>query len=150
MNGQIDSIRILEFLVMGIAFAFGLWKAWVNLSNKVNGFGKRVSKVEENCVSNAKDIDTMKQELDHGRNERIEIRTMAAKAEAAAVALSREVADDRLAVMSTLHSNEKAAADRAAELKEKIGRLDERLNMLNLIRLVAREAVDELKESQKK
>lgn len=132
-------IRLAEFLFLIIGFAFALWKAWVKLNEKVSGFGRRVKAVEENCAANGKDLEGVLREQAQARIERSDIRAMAVENRTKVETLRQEIADDRLAIMSTLHANEKAAAERNAELREKLGRLDERLNIQAMVRQVVRE-----------
>lgn len=142
MNGQVDWFRVGEFGILTVTFAFGIWRSWVHMSNRLNAYGKRVGKVEENCVAYNKDIENMKLEQDRARNERDAIRTVAMAAGVKADALQQELTNERLAVMSTLHQNETAAAERDANLRERLARMDERLNVRAMVTQVVREMKD--------
>jgi hypothetical protein len=52
--------------------------------------------------------------------------------------LQDELQSDRLAVMTTLHNNEKAAAERDAKTREELARISERLDIERMVTSVVR------------
>jgi biopolymer transport protein ExbB/TolQ len=144
MNGQVDWIRVAEFAFLIIGFAFAVWKAWVAMTHKVNAFGVRVAKLETGCVEFNTRQSSMEREQERARDERASINAIATQALTKIDAMREEIADERLAIQSTLHANEKAAADRDSALREKLARLEERLN----IRAIVSQTVKEFKEKE--
>lgn len=142
MNGKIDWIRVAEFLVMGVAYAFALWRAWVKLVDKVDGLGGRVSKVEENCTKHGTDLDNVKREQGHAREERASLAQAVASNTAKIESIKETIQQERLEVMSTLHANERAAAERDASLRYELGRLQERLDIQRIVKGALKEFRD--------
>jgi chromosome segregation ATPase len=139
MKGQVDWIRVAEFLILIVGFAFSVWRAWVAMNTKLNGMGERVNEIKSSCTSHQTDIENIKREQELSRVERTEIRERAAQALTKIDTMREEIAEERLAIQSTLHANEKAASERDAQLRERLARIDERLNVREMVSQVVRE-----------
>lgn len=108
----------LEILGMAIGLAAVHWRQVV----RVNGLGSRVD-ANENLA----------------KEERTNIRERVAHLEATTTAIREELSEERLAVMTMLHNNERAAAERAANLQAEVARLTERIDVQRIVRTVVSE-----------
>lgn len=103
-----------DFLVLILAFIGWIvtfWKGYSSLISKLNGVGEKYNDLEPRVSANEARYEAVKEELNQ----------------------------ERLAVMTLMFNNEKAANDRHTELKVEIARLTERLNIRGIVNEVVRE-----------
>lgn len=99
----------LAVLFLGWIAAF--WKGYNSLINKLNRVGEKFNELEPRVSANEARYDSVKEELNQ----------------------------ERLAVMTLMFNNEKAANERHTELKVQIATLTERLNIRGIVNEVVRE-----------
>lgn len=141
----IQAVVDKEFPVTGrdivelVGAVLALAGVWYRLENKVNGYGKRTDAAAADGAS-AKVIGEKNAiELQVGIAERTEIRERIAANETSIDNLHEEMTQERLAVMSTLHANERAASERDANLRVELAKLTERVDINRIIRSVVAE-----------
>jgi hypothetical protein len=108
-----------DFIVLVLAFlGWGatFWKGYNSLINKLNRQGEKYNELEPRVAANEARYDSIKDELNQ----------------------------ERLAVMTLMFNNEKAANERHTELKVQIATLTERLN----VRAMVSEVMHELRENK--
>ena len=113
-------------------------EALEKLTTDINEVGTRVNKMNDACVINGTKISALELELQTSRDDRAHMREKIGANEGSIKALQEELQADRLAVMSTLHANEKAAAERNAHTREELARISERLNVEQMVHSVVR------------
>lgn len=123
-------------LITGIFVIAGVW--W-KLDSKVNGFGKRADQAAIDASAAKALGDKLVLELDNAHSDRSDLRERIATVETMIDGVKEELSEERLAVMTTLHNNEKAAAERDAQLREQLARLTERMDIQRMIRTVVAE-----------
>lgn len=114
------------------------WRHSVKVTTDLNNVGTRVNSLELTNERQSTDIDNLKLELQRSVDDRNNMRERLAGNTRSIDELRDEIRDDRLAVLTTLHNNEKAAAERDAVLRESLARLQERVNIEELVRAVIR------------
>ena len=119
-----------------IAAIAGIW--W-KLDAKVNGFGERANKAEKDATAALAIADKAVLEIQMASTERAEIRDRVSSVETKVDAIKEELSEERLAVMSTLHENERAAAERDAQLREKLAQITERIDINRIVKTVVQE-----------
>lgn len=112
---------------------------WWKLETKVNGFGTRTTEAEHNAIAAKSIAEKAVLEIQMAMDERNQIRDRVSSVETKVDAIKEELSEERLAVMSTLHDNERAAAERDAQLREKLAQLTERIDINRIIRTVVQE-----------
>src|SRR5678815_1256499 len=112
---------------------------WWKLDAKVNGFGERTTKAQEDATASRTLAEKCMLDDQVGTAERAEIRERIAANETSVDNLHEELTQERLAVMSTLHANERAAAERDASLRVELAKLTERVDINRIIRSVVAE-----------
>jgi len=130
-----DAIAILVFVL-------GLSAAWWKLTEKINGHGKRTTEASDTATKAYTLAEKLLVEFEGARQERIQLRERIVTVEANVVKLGEELSEERLAVMTTLHNNERAASERDATLREQLAVLNERMNIDRIVRTVVREFHD--------
>jgi septal ring factor EnvC (AmiA/AmiB activator) len=123
----------------------GIWKAYASnraeiekVKSDLNNVGERANTVKANCQTHDVEIGNLKLEQQRSMDDRSNMRERIATNAKAIDGLAEELRADRLAVMSTLHANEKAAAERNAIMREELARIGERLNIERMIQSVVR------------
>lgn len=101
---------IVTIVLAVLAYMGTIWKVYSKLIEKLNGQGGRIDAVEFVSNENKVKIETLKE----------------------------QVSEERTALMTQMFNNEKAAAERHADLREQLGRLDERLKMMDIIKTMWR------------
>lgn len=104
----------------------------------VNQLGERVNLANGYALRHEDAINSIKLEQQASRDDRSTMRERIARNEASISALTEELAQERLAVMTTLHNNEKAAAERDAQTREQLARISERLDIERMVTSVVR------------
>jgi hypothetical protein len=104
----------------------------------INEVGGRVNKVETNCAIHTKDIGDLRVEQQNSRDDRGTMRENIGRNSAAIAALREDLQEERVAVMTTLHNNEKAAAERDAQMRERLASITERLDIERMVTSVVR------------
>lgn len=127
-----DVIWVIGVVISGSAI-------WWKQNGKINGFGKRVDNVEIASAASLKLGDKLVLELENAHNERGELRERVAQVETLIDAIKEELSEERLAVMTTLHNNERAAAERDAQLREQLAGLRERMDIQRIVKTVVQE-----------
>lgn len=127
-----DVVWVIGIVISGTAI-------WWKQNGKINGFGKRVDDVEVASAACLKLGDKMVLELENAHNERGELRERVAQVETLIDAIKEELSEERLAVMTTLHNNERAAAERDAQLREQLAGLRERMDIQRIVKTVVQE-----------
>jgi len=123
-------------LILTIAGITGIW--W-KLDAKVNGFGERTNKAEKDATAALAISDKAVLEIQLGATERAEIRDRVASVETKVDAIKEELSEERLAIMATLHENERASAERDAQLREKLAQITERMDIQRIVKTVVQE-----------
>lgn len=122
-----------------IVLIFAVAGVWWKLDTKVNGFGARADDAARDATAAKAVGDKLVLELENAHNDRADLRERVATVEAMIDAVKEDLSEERLAVMTTLHNNEKAAAERDAKLREELARLTERMDIQRMIRTVVAE-----------
>jgi chromosome segregation ATPase len=112
---------------------------WWKLDAKVNGFGERANKAEKDATAALAISDKAVLEIQMASTERAEIRDRVSSVETKVDAIKEELSEERLAVMATLHENERAAAERDAQLREKLAQITERIDIQRIVKTVVQE-----------
>ena len=94
-----------------IGWIVAFWKGYSSLINKLNNVGEKYNSLESRVTANEARYDSVKEELNQ----------------------------ERLAVMTLMFNNEKAANERHTELKVQIATLTERLNIRGIVTEVVSE-----------
>lgn len=122
-----------------------IWRSWTNLNNKItaqgndlNLVGGRVDGVKTDCVKHESEINNLKMEQQRSLDDRGIIREKVAMNTKALEALTEELREERLAVITMIHNNEKAAAERDTTLRVELAGIRERLNIETMIKSVVR------------
>lgn len=123
-------------LVVFVAGSAGLW---YRLEAKVNGIGGRTTTAQNDATAAKALADKCVMDDQVATAERAEIRERIAANETSVDNLHEELTQERLAVMSTLHANERAAAERDASLRVELAKLTERVDINRIIRSVVAE-----------
>lgn len=118
------------------------WRAMLAIKTDLNNVGSRVNELELSKAKHLTEIENLKLEQQRSIDDRNNMRERLAGNSRSIDELRDEIRDDRLAVLTTLHNNEKAAAERDAVLRESLARLQERVNIEELVRAVVRSRVD--------
>lgn len=125
------------FYIAGVLLAGST--AWWKLTNKINGVGARTT-VAGSTATEAKILaDKVHLEMEGARGERAAIRERVAAVEIATAKLTEELSEERMAVMTTLHNNERAASERDTALQVQLATLTERIDVDRIVRSVVRE-----------
>jgi chromosome segregation ATPase len=114
------------------------WRHSLKVQTDLNNVGSRVNKLELDDARKTTEIDALKLELQRSIDDRNTMRERVAGNARSLEELREEIRDDRIAVLTTLHNNEKAAAERDAVLRESLARLQERINIEELIKSTVR------------
>jgi site-specific recombinase len=114
------------------------WRHSLKVTTDLNNVGSRVNTLELDNAKKQTDIDNLKLELQRSVDDRNTMRERVASNGRSLEELREEIRDDRIAVLTTLHNNEKAAAERDAMLRESLARLQERINIEELIKSTVR------------
>lgn len=101
---------LVSIFISIITFLSIGWKAWASITTTVNNFGQRLNRAERDVASHDAEINSLRNEL---RSER-----------------------DLL--VTTMHNNERAAAERHAQLQVQFARLEERLDVEKLVSSIAK------------
>lgn len=115
-----------------------LYAAIQKNSEDINEVGARVNKVTTNCAQHDEALTTIRIEQQASRDDRGNMRESIGRNSAAIAALREELQEERMAVLTTLHNSEKAAAERDALLRERLGRIDERLDIERMVSSVVK------------
>lgn len=134
---------IIELVTFTVASA-GLW---YRLEAKVNGIGTRTTQAQLDATAAKAVADKCVIDDQVATAERAEIRERIAANETSVDNLHEELAQERLAVMSTLHANERAASERDANLRVELAKLTERVDINRIVRSVVSEFKRDQKES---
>lgn len=129
-------VRDVIWLLGGVLTASAIW--WKQ-NGKINGYGKRVDDATINAAAALKLGDKLVLELETAHSERSELRERVTAVETMIDAVKEELSEERLAVMTTLHNNERAAAERDAQLREQLAGLKERMDIQRIVRNVVSE-----------
>lgn len=121
-----------------LAWIISLWKVWDKLHTQVNNVGTRVNFLELAKERHETEISNLILNMQRSIDDRGVIRENVASNTKAIEAMDDQMREDRLAVMQTLHDNERAASERNAVLRESMARLEERLNVEMMIKSVVR------------
>jgi hypothetical protein len=111
-----------------------VWRAMLSIKTDLNNVGTRVNSLELSCNKNTVETDNLKLEQQRSIDDRNTMRERVAGNARSLDELRDEIRDDRIAVLTTLHNNEKAAAERDAILRESLARLQERINVEEMIK----------------
>lgn len=109
-----------------------------SLTRDINAVGSKVNSVERSCTTHDADIANLKIEQGVSGTDRTTMREKIAANAASITSIKEEIQTDRLAVMTQLHNNEKAAAERDAALRERLASITERLDIERMIASVVR------------
>jgi hypothetical protein len=132
-------IAILAVWTLGIVKAYSAnRRAIEKVAEDINKVGERANETKSLCATHDVSVGELKLEQQRSTDDRAQIREKVATNAKAIEAITDELRADRLAVMSTLHSNEKAASERDAQNREKLARIEERLDIERLVKSVVR------------
>jgi hypothetical protein len=122
-----------------------VWRAWITLNNKItahgtdlNSLGGRVDGVKADCIKHETEIGNLKMEQQRSSDDRGILREKVAMNAKSIDALTEELREERLAVITMIHNNEKAAAERDTTLRVELAGIRERLNIETMIKSVVR------------
>lgn len=113
-------------------------EALAKVATDLDRVGERVNNTNKYCSAHDEAITTLRLEQQASRDDRNSMRENIAANKASVRALSEELQQERLAVMSTLHANEKSAAERDAKTREELARISERLDIERMVSSVVR------------
>jgi septal ring factor EnvC (AmiA/AmiB activator) len=132
-------IAILIVWTAGVIKAYNAnRRAIETVATDVNKVGERANETKSLCATHAAAVADIKLELQRSMDDRAIMREKIATNAKAIEAVTDELRADRLAVMSTLHANEKAASERDAQNREKLARIEERLDIERMVKNVVR------------
>lgn len=138
-----ESVNEWLAIVGALALWIGVWwRAWTKITSDVNQVGTRVNETRDNCTTHTSEINSLKLEQQQSRDDRTNMRERIAANSQAIKALSEEQQADRIAVMTQLFNNEKAAAERDAQTREALAAIRERLNIEQMVKSVVRNFKD--------
>lgn len=115
-----------------------LWRVWDKLHTQLNNVGSRVNELELSDGKQDTQLDSLNLSMQRSVDDRNVIRENVARNTKALEAMDDQIREDRIAVMQTLHDNERAASERNAVLRESMARLEERLNIEMMVKSVVR------------
>lgn len=126
---------VIEAIGLILTVSAIYWK----LNNTVNNFGERATNAERDAIAAKTIADKALLEIQLAAEERNQIRDRVSSVETKVDTIKEELSEERLAVMSTLHANESAAAERDAQLREKLAQLTERIDINRIVKTVVQE-----------
>lgn len=141
MNESFLPTTLSQWLgIIAILFGWGLivWRAWAKLTSDINQVGDRINKVELADTAKATEIINLKLSQQRIIDDTNAMRERVASSERELETLSSELREERLAVMTMLHNNEKAAAERDARTREELAAIRERLHIEKMVQSVVR------------
>lgn len=115
-----------------------LYTAIGDVVKDINEVGAKVNKIEGSCAITASELNAVKIQQQKSDDDRSALREKVAMNAASIKDLQSAVQEDRLAVMATLHANERAAAERDAKTREELARISERLDIERMVASVVR------------
>ncbi len=118
------------------------WRVGLTIKTDLNNVGTRINSTEIESTRHETEIANLKLELQRSIDDRNIIREKVAGNTKSLDELRDEIRDDRLAVIATLHINEKTASERDAVLRETLARLQERINIEEIVRSVVRHSAN--------
>ncbi len=104
----------------------------------INAVGERVNATNAMMSRHDEAVGALKIEQQQSRDDRMNMRERIASNYSAIEALQDELQQERLAVMSVLHANERAAAERDAVTRVELAGIKERLNIEGIVQSVVR------------
>lgn len=152
---RVDLSVVQTILILGAMLAgwlFSLWRvaraqqkkesdrdAQMSSMNKdINEVGARINSTQLSCGKHDEAIQSLKIEQQQSRDDRINMRERIATNFAAIQALQEELQQERIVVMSTLHANERAAAERDTLTRVELAAIKERMNIEMMVQSVVR------------
>jgi predicted nucleic acid-binding Zn-ribbon protein len=121
-----------------VVWTFTAWRMYYKLANDLNRVGERVNSVEISCTTTGVEVNNLKLEQQRSIDDRGNLREKIAATARSVEEMREEIRDDRLAVVTMLHNSDKSAAERDAVLREQLARVQERLNIEEMIKSVVR------------
>lgn len=112
--------------------------AITKVATDIDRVGERVNTTNTSCSKHEEAITGLRLEQQQSRDDRNTMREKVAGNAAAIAAIREEIQQERLQVMSTLHANERAAAERDAVTREQLATIRERLNIEQMVTTVMR------------
>lgn len=124
----------------GIIFGWGFiaWRAFAKLTSDINAVGERVNDIKLSAARNDTEIVNIKIAQQRSDDNTNAMRERLASTERELETLSAELREERLAVMTMLHNNEKAAAERDARTREELAAIRERLHIEKMVQSVVK------------
>jgi chromosome segregation ATPase len=104
----------------------------------INAVGARVNGLSTSCSLHEKALNDVNVEQQTARDNRETMRESIGRNSAAIAALREDLQEERMSVMTTLHNNEKAAAERDAQMRERLASITERLDIERMVTSVVR------------
>lgn len=131
----------MTLTIAGALIVQGLigYKQWITFQNSQNAFGERVNKVELNVQALDTHVDDLSEGCRDTAHQLNDMRERVTINETRIDSMKEELQSSRIDIMSKLFEVDKAAAGRDALIMERLGRLDERLDMTKLIASIIRE-----------
>lgn len=125
---------------IGVVFVWGLavWRAYAKLTNDINQVGERVNEIKVSDATKGTEITNIKLEQQRLKDNQDAMRERISANEKEIETVGNELREERLAVMTMLHNNEKAAAERDARTREELAAIRERLNIEKMVQSVIR------------
>lgn len=115
-----------------------LYAEVASVKKDVNEVGSRINNTNLACGKHEEAIQSLKIEQQQSRDDRINMRERIATNYASIQALQEELQQERIVVMSTLHANEKAAAERDTLTRVELAAIKERMNIEMMVQSVVR------------
>lgn len=141
MNDSFFPQTLSQWLgIIAILFGWGVivWRAWAKLTGDINQVGERVNEIKIASAQNNTEIINIKIGQQRLTDDANTMRERVASTERELDTLSTELREERLAVMTMLHNNEKAAAERDAMTREELAAIRERLNIERMVHSVVK------------
>lgn len=107
-------------------------------TERLDGFGARLNEVKLDGVAHDTEIISLRLEQQRSADDRGVMREKIAANSTAIGGLGDDVREERLAFITMLHNNEKAAAERDAAVRVELAAIKERLNIDLLVKSVMR------------
>lgn len=104
----------------------------------IDRVGEKVNRTNVLCDAHDVSVQSLKLEQQASRDDRNTMRERIAANATSINTLKEDMQTERLAVMTTLHNNERSAAERDASTREQLARISERLDIERLVTVVVR------------
>lgn len=136
-----DTVKsfLLNLGVTVVILGLGWYKQWTKLQDSQNRFGERLNTCEKGAEEMRGELRATDRSCRDNMSEQANMRERIAANETNIANVKEVIQQSQIEVMSKLFDFDKAAAGRDALIMEKLGRLDERLDLTKLLPTIIRE-----------